>query len=366
MRFDGLAAWLRGDPAPDGDAGLRRLLDGAVPFAVPLRRRFRGVTQREGLLLSGPCGWGEFAPFAEYPPDVAARWLAAAVEAAFGTWPAPQRDFVPVNAIIPAVAPDDAAQLTRAAVRDGGCTTVKVKVAQPGESLRDDDARLAAVRDALDAALGPGLGRIRIDVNAAWDVPGAVAALGVLRRYDLEYAEQPCRTLAELAEVRRRVDVPIAADEAVRLADDPAAVRLRDAVDVAIVKVPPLGGVAAALRVAAGLGVPVVVSGALDTSVGLAAGVALAAALPDLPYACGLGTGTLFADDVVADPSLPRDGRLPVVRTAPDPAAVLRAGSRVPDERARAWRHRLAAAWRAGARERVGVLVDRSLEGWSP
>lgn len=355
LGLGGLTAWLRGDPA--GDAGVRRLLDGAVPYALPMRRRFRGTTLREGLLLRGPSGWGEFAPFPEYDPPTCARWLAAAVEAAYGRWPDPVRRRVPVNAIVPALPPDDAAVLTREAVLRDGCTTVKVKVAEAGETAADDEARVAAVRDALDAALGPGLGRIRVDANGGWSADEAAAVLRRLALYGLEYVEQPCRDLAATADLRLRVDVPIALDEGIRLAADPAAVRVRDVADVAVVKVPPLGGVARALDLAGQLGVPVVVSGALDSAVGLAAGVALAAALPELPYACGLGTGALLAADVVPAPVRPVDGSLPVGRAAPDLEALLEARGRVDDDRARWWRHRLAAAWEAGARDLVGHLV---------
>lgn len=360
MRFPGVAAWMSGDPV--GDDGLRTLLAGAVPYALPMRRRFRGVEVREGVLLRGPSGWGEFAPFEGYDASVCARWLGSAVEAAYGTWPAARWAEVPVNAIVPAVDPDDAALLTREAVQRDGCTTVKVKVAEPGGSLAVDDARVGAVRAALDDLLGPGVGRIRVDANAAWDVATAVTALRRLGLHGLEYAEQPCRTLEELAEVRLAVEVPLAADESVRLADDPGGVRVRGAVDVVVVKVPPLGGVAAALDVATRVGLPVVVSGALDSAVGLSAGLALAAALPDLPYACGLGTGALLAADVVAEPRRPHGGRLGVARVDPDLDALLAARSRMSDARARWWRHRLADAWAAGARDAVGHLVGAPVD----
>jgi O-succinylbenzoate synthase len=268
------------------------------------------VTEREAVLLRGPAGWGEFAPFLEYGDVESARWLAAAVEAAEVGWPEPRRTTIAVNATVPAV---PAAAVPGVLARFPGCTTAKVKVAQAGQVLRDDVERVAAVREALGPA-----GRIRVDANAAWSVPEAVAALGALAPFGLEYAEQPCATLAELAELRTRTDVPVAADESVRKADDPAAVDLADAADVVVVKVAPLGGVRPALAAAAAYRLPVVVSSALDTSVGLAAGVALAAALPELPYACGLGTAGLLADDVTSAPLLPVDGTVPVRRVDPD------------------------------------------------
>jgi len=274
-------------------------------FAIPLRTRFRGITVREGLLLRGTAGWGEWSPFLEYGPAEAAAWLRCAEEAAAGDWPTPVREVVPVNVTVPAVAPEHAHRI----VREGGCRTAKVKVAEPGQSLADDQARLEAVRDAL----GPE-GRVRVDANGAWSVDEASAAIGVLDRAasGLEYVEQPCASVEELASVRRAVDVPIAADESIRRAGDPYRVRDLQAADIAVLKVQPLGGVRACLRIAEDIGLPVVVSSALETSVGIAAGLALAGALPSLPYACGLATVQLLTADVVAEPLLPVDGTLPV------------------------------------------------------
>lgn len=284
------------------------MIDDLVPFRLPLRTRFRGVTARTGVLLHGSAGWGEFAPFDGYPPEVAAVWLDAAREAAEVGFPPPVRDRVAVNSVIPAVAPEDAARLAEAA----GCGTAKVKVAEPGQSLDDDVDRVAAVR----AALGPDAS-IRIDANRAWDVPTAVHALGRLSAWDLEYVEQPCPDLDQLHEVRRRQDVAVAADESIRLAEDPVAAARAADVDVVIVKVAPLGGVCRALEVVEAAAVPAVVSSALDSSIGLMAGVALAAALPELPYACGLGSGLLLAADLVDHPLVPVDGHLDVRTVSP-------------------------------------------------
>ncbi|MFA9446253.1 o-succinylbenzoate synthase [Egicoccus sp. AB-alg6-2] len=283
------------------------------PFVVPMRLRFRRVTTRAGVLLRGPAGWGEFSPFPDYGPAYASRWLAAAQDAATRPFPEPVRDRVPVNTTVPAVDPDRAHALVAAS----GCTTAKVKVAETGQDLAADVARVAAVRDAL----GPH-GHVRVDANGGWDVASAALALTRLARAagGLQYAEQPCATLEELRDLRRRVDVPLAADESVRTADDPLRIAGLDAADVLVVKVQPLGGVHRALEVIDAAGLPAVVSSALETSVGLAAGVALAAALPELPYACGLGTGTLLAADVTDRPLLPEDGHLPVRRVAPEPA----------------------------------------------
>lgn len=285
------------------------LLAAATVVSLPMALRFRGVEHREAVLLHGPAGWGEFAPFPEYGDEESARWLAAAVEAAWGAWPAAVRDAVPVNATVPAVPPDRVAAVL---ARYDGCTTAKVKVAEAGQTLQEDLARVAEVR----AVLGPA-GRIRVDANGRWTVEQALEALTAFAHHDLEYAEQPCATVAELATLRRElarrgVDVPVAADESVRRAEDPLRVAREGAADLLVVKVAPLGGVARALDVVAACGLPAVVSSALDSSVGIAAGVALAAALPALDHACGLGTVELLTRDV-ADPALvPAAGHLAV------------------------------------------------------
>lgn len=340
---------------PLRDARLQAILDGAIPFALPLVRRFRRVDVREGVLIRGPQGWGEFAPFDDYSDAAASRWLDCAIEASYGSWPAAQRSEVEVNAIIPEVSSDVAATMARAAVAESGCRTIKVKVG--GADLAADEARVATVRDVLDTLLGRGRGALRVDANGAWDTASAAAALRRLGAYDLEYVEQPCRSVDELRGLRRLTDVPIAVDETIREADDPAGVRVREFADVAVVKAAPLGGARAALRVAEAMDVPVVVSGSLDSSVGLDAAVALAAALPDLPYACGLGTGALLAADVVDAPRVPVGGVLAVSRTSPDLPALLSARDRLTDERAQWWRVRIALAWEAGSAERVGSVV---------
>jgi o-succinylbenzoate synthase len=282
-------------------------------FDLPMRVRFRRQTRRSGVLLRGPAGWGEFSPFPDYDAATCARWLAAAREAADDGWPSPLRDRVPVNTTVPAVDPEQAHALVTAA----GCSTAKVKVAEPGQTLADDLARVEAVRDALGPA-----GKVRVDANAAWSVDEAATALKALDVFDLEYAEQPVAGLDEMAALRRRVDVRLAADESVRTAADPLRIAGLAAADVVVLKVQPLGGVRRCLEVAEACGLPVVVSSALETSVGIAAGVALAAALPELPFACGLGTVSLLAGDVTADSLLPVDGHLPVRRVEPDPALV--------------------------------------------
>jgi o-succinylbenzoate synthase len=302
-------------------------------FSIPLRTRFRGITVREGVLLRGDAGWGEWSPFLEYDDATARPWLACAREAADRGWPEPRRTVVPVNVTVPATDPDRA----HAIVTAGGCRTAKVKVAERGQTLADDLARVEAVRDAL----GPD-GLVRVDANGAWDVDEAVRAIAAIDRAagGLEYVEQPVMAVEDLAVVRRRVDVPVAADESIRRAEDPYRVRDLEAADVAVLKVQPLGGVRACLRIAEDIGLPVVVSSAVESSVGIAAGVALAAALPELHHACGLATVQLLTDDVVTDPMLPVDGMLRVARPEVDAAALARLAA--PADRVAHWRDRLA------------------------
>ena len=270
------------------------LLDSAVVVGLPMRTRFRGITLREVMVFRGPAGWGEFAPFVEYGDVEASSWLAAGIEAAYLGAPPSRRDRVEINATVPAVPADDVAGIL---ARYPGARTAKVKVAEPGQGIDDDVARVAAAR--------VGIERVRIDANGKWSVPQAIAAIRAIG--DVEYVEQPCATVEELAQVRRAVEVPIAADDSIRKADDPFRVIAADAADVAVLKVAPLGGMRRVLGLAEQIGLPVVISSALDSAVGIAAGVAAAAALPTGDLACGLGTGTLFVDDV-APPFLPVDG----------------------------------------------------------
>jgi O-succinylbenzoate synthase len=285
------------------------LLDRLHVVSLPMRVRFRGITVREVALIDGPAGWGEFGAFLEYEPPEAAHWLAAGIEAAYGARPSSVRDRIPINATVPAVtAPEVADVLTRFP----GARTAKVKVAEPGQSLADDVARVNAVR-----ALVP---TVRVDANGGWSVDEATeAATALTADGPLEYIEQPCQTVPELAEMRRRIDVPIAADESIRKADDPLLVVRAAAADIAVLKVAPLGGVATLLAIAEQIDVPIVLSSALDSAVGIGAGLLAAAALPELRHACGLGTGGLFVEDV-AEPEPPVDGYLQVRAVTPDPA----------------------------------------------
>ncbi len=277
--------------------------------ALPMRVRFRGITVREVALIEGPAGWGEFGAFLEYEPPEAAHWLAAGIEAAYEPAPSIRRTRVPINATVPAVA---ASQVPEVLARFPGARTAKVKVAEPGQSLADDVARVNAVR-----ALVP---TVRVDANGGWTVDEAAEAASALTADGpLEYLEQPCATVPELAELRRRVGVPIAADESIRKASDPLQVVRASAADIAVLKVAPLGGVRNLLDIAAQIDIPIVVSSALDSAVGIGRGLLAAAALPELPHACGLGTGRLFTEDV-AEPAAPADGFLPVAAATPEPA----------------------------------------------
>lgn len=332
---------------------LDELLAAAVPFALPLRVPFRGLDRREGVVFKGPSGWGEFAPFDDYSSERAARWLGAAIEAAWGQWPASVRESILVNAIVPDVDSGRAGALAREAVSEFGCSTIKVKV---GGSLADDEARVVAVRDALDSA---GIeGRIRLDANGAWSLDQAIASLRRLISYGIEYVEQPCAELEDVIRLRERVDVPVAVDEAIRQAPDPADLQLLGRVDYAIVKPMTIGGASATVRLADRLGIPVVVSGSLDTAIGLSSCLAAAAALPELPLASGLGTGALFARDLTRPVLLPRGGHIRVQRYPPDLDALVAATEAVTEERAQWWRDRVRSAYDHGGLSPDAIFPD--------
>ncbi len=280
------------------------------PVRIPMRHLFRGVDHREAVLIKGPSGWGEFSPFPDTPAAATTRWLAAALELACGDLPDAGRPAIPVNVTIPAVTPDVATSL----VMESGATTAKVKIGDPGDTEMDEEERLSAVRDALGAS-----GHIRIDINAAWDLDTASRRLESLSRFNLQYAEQPVATIEEMSELRRRTDVPLAADELVRQSDHPLRVIEEGAADVLILKCQPMGGVERVLDVAKRSTVPVVMSSALETSVGMYAGLLAASLLDELPYACGLGTVALIDGDPTLSPLIPKSGLLDVRRPEPDP-----------------------------------------------
>ncbi|MFC9554796.1 o-succinylbenzoate synthase [Rhodococcus sp. NPDC056960] len=320
------------------------VLADAVVVSLPMRVRFRGITTREALLLRGPAGWGEFAPFPEYADDEAVHWLQSAIEDAWLGPPPAVRARVPINATVPAV---DADRVPDVLARYPGARTAKVKVAERGQTLADDVARVTAVRDLVP--------NVRVDANGGWSVDEAEAALRALTADGpLEYVEQPCASVPELVEIRRRLPgVRVAADESIRRAEDPLKVVRAGGADVAVVKVAPLGGMRRLLSLAdelASHGVPVVVSSALDTAVGIAAGVAAAAALPELQFACGLGTGGLFEADVARGRE-PVGGALTVEAVIPDFERLT--GLAASPERSRWWIER--------ARRCHGLLEQRGV-----
>ncbi len=285
--------------------------DAAPVFAIPLTDEIDGRRVCEGMLIEGPQGWGEFTAPARTAPERAARWLTAAIEVGTVGWPDPVRGRVPVAVTIPPVSPERARQL----VTDAGCRSAALHV---GGSLADDIARVEAVRDAL----GPG-GAIRCDADGRWDVETAVAAISALDRAagGVEFVEQPCATLDEVAEVRRRATARIAVDQSLRDAAEPVRLSLADAADIAVLTVGPLGGVRRALRVAETCGVPCVVAAELGSSIGIAGALALAGVLPDTGFASEVGTARLLAGDLVsaARSLIPADGYLPVAPMPPGP-----------------------------------------------
>ena len=277
------------------------LLANVRVVALPLRTQFRGLTVRETMLIAGANenSWGEFAAFTEYDDDESAPWLASAIEQAWQLGPNRDerpifRDEVRTNATLPAVS---AGEVPDVLGRFGDFRTVKVKVAETGQTLDDDVARVRAARKFVGDS-----GRVRIDANGGWNVDEAEHAIRALEQFDLEYVEQPCATVDELYEIKTRVHglgIPIAADESVRKAADPVAVARAGAADILVVKVAPLGGLRRALDIIDEAGLPVGVSSALESSIGLAASFELASRIETLDYDCGIATNVLFERDII-------------------------------------------------------------------
>jgi O-succinylbenzoate synthase len=344
---------------------IENLAAGSKAFALPLTMQFRETSIRRGLVFEGTDGWGEFAPFDNYDDEISGRWLAGALEQAFTQWPDPIRSSVPINAIIPAVDATTAAALTFRAVVESGMTTLKVKVAQPGQSVEEDLARLEAIRLQL-SDLGAADVNIRIDVNGVWSASEAIKLIG---RYEmaaggLDYIEQPCASLAECAQIKNETSIRIAVDEGLRLAKqiDPAAIR--NSADVLVVKSIPMGGVAQSLAAINAVDLPVVVSGSLDTSIGLASGLQLAASVSDLAGACGLGTGMLFEKDLVTAPLVPRDGHIYVAKPIPDKGLLAKANEAVSLTEQKSWQDRMIRSWYASAVKLVSPEVRQAVEQW--
>ncbi|PQZ96203.1 O-succinylbenzoate synthase [Arthrobacter sp. MYb227] len=313
--------------------------------SIPMKVKFRGVEHREALLFEGPTGWGEFSPFIEYGAEESSAWLASAIEAAWAGFPEPVREHIPVNATLPAVGVERVAQVLS---NYDSIHTIKVKVAEQGQDLSQDLARLTEVRRLYPQA------HVRIDANAGWSLDEAKIAMGALARFGLQYAEQPVASIEDLALIREfirteNLGILIAADESVRKSEDPLAVARAGAADLIIIKAQPLGGVRKALQIVADAGLPAVVSSALDTSIGLRQGAALAAALPELPYACGLATGSLLSSDITHDPYLAVNGVLNLRTIAADPA-LLKAHA-VSAQRRQWWLERLKASYQVLSRK---------------
>jgi O-succinylbenzoate synthase len=321
---------------------VKALIDfGHAPvFAIPMLDGFGGKTLREGMLVEGPQGWGEFSPEPNRSGAALTRWLTAAIEPGTVGWPDAVRGRIPIAVKVPAT---DAARAHQI-VSSAGCRSADVAVGSGARSLDDDVARLEAVRDAL----GPD-GAIRCNAGGQWDIDTAVAAIAALGKAagGLEYVEQPCHTLDDMAAVRRRVDVRIAVHGSIRARPDPRRRSLADVADLMVLFCGALGGVRRALRMAEASELPCVVCSEMETSVGLAGGLALAGALPELPYACGLGTRLLLDGDVVTESRslVPVDGYLPVAPMPPAPDPNLLARHAVTDsERVAWWRDRLRVA----------------------
>lgn len=285
------------------------------PVRLPMKHRFRRVDHREAVLIEGPTGWGEFSPFPDYPPEVTTRWLACALEAACTVLPDPGRDSVRVNVTVPAVDPDLAGRI----VEESGATTAKVKVGEPGQGPAEDAARLRRVREVLGDD-----GKIRIDVNAAWDLATAVSQITTLEEFGLEYVEQPVATIADMVALRGMVSTPLAADELVRMSSDPLEVVESGGADLLVLKAQPMGGISRVVSLAERAGVPVVISSALETSIGIYSGLLAATLIPESSFAFGLGTVPLIDGDPTTEPLIPRSGVLDVRRPIPDPDLLAR------------------------------------------
>lgn len=325
---------------------LDSILESVHVVALPTRTNFRSVQLREIALFQGPEGWGEFSPFLEYGEKECVPWLVSGIESATNPPIESLRSKIEINATMPAI--NDRDEIALVLAWFPGCKTVKIKV---GANLKEDLARIAYVRQLLPNA------RIRIDVNGGWSVDNAVDALhAILQEGDIEYVEQPCDTLAELRELKSRLDVPIpiAGDEVIRRSSNPLTIDLNGAVDILILKVAPLGGIKRSMEIARAHELPVVVSSAIDSAVGISAGLRLAAALPELNYACGLGTGQLLAADVATLPI--EEGCISVQSVIPDEASLQKYA--VSPERLNWWRRRIRQTWNAGAQEWV------TKEGW--
>ena len=305
-------------------------------LALPMRTTFRSLDVRETALIKGESGWGEFAPFVEYSDQESLPWLESAIEAADKPLSPALRELIPINATVPAS--NDEAEIEQIMSWYPGVDTVKIKV---GTGIREDLARIKAVRKYLPKA------KIRIDVNGSWSLDDALININAIYNEvagdSLEYVEQPVANLDELKQLKEgmSVDVKIAGDEVLRKAEDPFAINLDGAIDVLMLKVSPLGGIKRAMDLAIHHKLPVVVSSALESAVGISHGLALAARLPELDYACGLGTSALFNQDISHIPII--NGAIKVKNYPIDIAQIER--HELKGERLEWWRNRISRVW---------------------
>ena len=310
---------------------LQEVLENLFTVEIPMTVTFRGVNSRQSALICGPYGWGEFAPFLEYGPQESAAWLACALEAAWLPTPEPVRTRIPLNATLPAVPAERVPEVL--AKYEGEIQELKIKVAEKGQSLADDIARVAAARNALPNA------RLKVDANMGYTLGGALESLRKLCEYGIIYAEQPVASIEDMATLRFAIakeglPVRIAADESIRKAEDPLRVARTNAADLMVIKAAPLGGVRRALALVKQAQLPAVVSSALESSVGIATGASLAASLPTLRYGCGLGTVSLMAEDVTDEPLIARDGFMDLRAIVPSPQRLAHLAT---DEQTRQW-----------------------------
>ncbi len=304
-------------------------------LALPMRTTFRSLDIRETALFKGENGWGEFAPFIEYSDQESLPWLESAIEAADKALSPALRESIPINATVPAS--NDEAEIEQILSWYPGVDTVKIKV---GTGIKEDLARIKAVRKYLPKA------KIRIDVNGSWRVDDAFININAIYEVTgdlLEYVEQPVASLDELKQLKEgmSVDVKIAGDEVLRKAKDPFAISLDGAIDILMLKVSPLGGIKRAMDLASHHKLPVVISSALESAVGISYGLALAARVPNLDYACGLGTSALFNQDISDIPII--SGAIKVKSYPIDIAQIER--HELKGERLEWWRNRISRVW---------------------
>ena len=303
--------------------------------ALPLRTKFRGIVVREALIFRGSQRWSEFSPFIEYEDDEAAQWLAGAVSWANDPRPSSFRQSIPVNATLPAVGVDEVADVLSPF---GRFSSVKIKVAETGQALKDDIARARRVRDLYPDA------KIRLDANAGFTTEQTMQIARELKSLELEYIEQPVKTIAELKELRNwlaeeQIPLKVAVDESIRKSTDPLLVAREHAADIAVIKVQPLGGIRRALAIASESGLEIVVSAALESSIGISHGLHLAAAMPTLSYDCGLATARLRGGDIVDSPLVPVNGEIELREV--DPSEELLEKYAASPERTTWWLERL-------------------------